>query len=177
MRAMVFFGLASHSERRKVTCFGDGQLRGGEEALHDVLVHAGGRAEDTGADVGDSGEFEETLDGAVFAEGSVKNREDDVEAERRSRRRGVKVEGPGVGLEGDEGAGPALRGDGRHDDRFAAREDGGGCGGLGIAGAQGAGRSGGLSGEQTRSIRRGDPAAFLGDADGDDRRTFSDRWP
>jgi hypothetical protein len=43
------------------------------------LVHAGGGAEHAGADVGDVGEFEEALDGAVFAEGAVEDGEDDVQ--------------------------------------------------------------------------------------------------
>ena len=59
------------------------QAGGGEEALHGVLVHAGGGAEDAGADVGDVGELEEALDGAVFAEGAVEDGEDDVERGRR----------------------------------------------------------------------------------------------
>ena len=58
---------------------GLGQAGGGEELLHDVLVHAGGGAEDAGADVGDVGKLEEALDGAVFAEGAVEDGEDDVE--------------------------------------------------------------------------------------------------
>ena len=113
---MVFFGLASHFRAQEGDVLRDGQLRGGEEALHDVLVHAGGGAEHAGADIGDSCEFEEALDGAVFTEGAVKDREDDVEAERRSRRRGVEVEGSGVGLEGDERAGFVFGRDRGHDD-------------------------------------------------------------
>ena len=52
---------------------------GGEELLHGGLVHAGGGAENAGAYVGDVGEFEEALDGAVFAEGAVEDGEDYVE--------------------------------------------------------------------------------------------------
>jgi len=58
---------------------------GGEEhALHGILVHAGGGAEDAGADIGDVGELEETLDGAVFAEGAVEDGEDDIYAGSRA---------------------------------------------------------------------------------------------
>jgi hypothetical protein len=59
--------------------FDDGQTRLGKEALHHVLVHAGRGAEDAGTDVGDAGEFKETLDGAVLAEGAVKDGKYDVE--------------------------------------------------------------------------------------------------
>ncbi len=51
----------------------------GEELLHDVFIHGGGGAEDAGADVGDVGDLEEALDGAVFAEGSVEDGEDYVD--------------------------------------------------------------------------------------------------
>ena len=64
------------------------QAGGGEELLHDVLVHGGGGAEDAGADVGDVGELEEALDGAVLAEGAVEDGEDDVD---------VLAEGSGLG--------------------------------------------------------------------------------
>ena len=57
----------------------DGQAGLGEEALHHVLVHAGGGAEHAGADVGDAGQFEQTLDGAVFAKGAVQDGKNDVE--------------------------------------------------------------------------------------------------
>ena len=77
--ARASFGIGRHSPRSRVTCGRLGQASGGEEALHGVLVHAGGGAEDAGADVGDVGEFEEALDGAVFAEGAVEDGEDDVE--------------------------------------------------------------------------------------------------
>ena len=79
MAAMALRGDFSHSVRRTVTCLTIGRRGLGEEALHHVLVHAGGGAEDTGADVGDVGELEEALDGAVFAEGAVEDGEDDVE--------------------------------------------------------------------------------------------------
>ena len=59
----------------------DGQAGGGEETLHHVLVHAGGGAEDAGADVGFAGELEEPLHGAVFAEGAVQHGEEDIDAE------------------------------------------------------------------------------------------------
>ncbi len=58
---------------------GLGEAGGGEELLHGGLVHAGGGAEDAGADVGYVGEFEEALDGAVFAEGAVEDGKDYVQ--------------------------------------------------------------------------------------------------
>lgn len=80
--------------------FDDGEPGGSEEAFHDVLVHAGCGAEDAGADVGDSGKFEEALDGAVFAEGAVKDRKDDIEVEDLVGADGGK--GVGVLLEGNQ---------------------------------------------------------------------------
>ena len=55
------------------------QTGGGEETLHGVLVHGGGGAEHAGADVGDVGEFEEALNGAILAEGAVEHGKDDVQ--------------------------------------------------------------------------------------------------
>ncbi len=55
------------------------EIGGGEELLHRGLVHAGGGAEDAGANVCNISKFEETLDGSVFAEGAVEDGEDDVE--------------------------------------------------------------------------------------------------
>ena len=57
---------------------GLGKAGGGEELLHDGLVHAGGGTEDAGANVCNISEFEEALDGAVFAEGAVEDGKDDV---------------------------------------------------------------------------------------------------
>ena len=73
----------------------------GKEALHHVLVHASRGAEHAGADVGDAGQFEESLDGAVLAKGAVQDGENDVEcllgeaglaADSRCGRRGFAFE-------------------------------------------------------------------------------------
>ena len=57
----------------------DLQPEGGEDALHVLLVHADGGREHARADVGDTGEFEQALQGAVLAVGAVQHREDDVD--------------------------------------------------------------------------------------------------
>ena len=57
-----------------------------EDGLEEVLVHAEGGGGDAGADVGDACELEQSLDGAVLAEGAVKDREHDVHASERGRR-------------------------------------------------------------------------------------------
>ena len=57
----------------------DRQSGGGEETLHHVFVHAGGGAEDARADVSDVGKFEQSLDGAIFAEGSVQHGKNNVD--------------------------------------------------------------------------------------------------
>ena len=122
----------------------DGQAGLGEEALHHVLVHAGGGAEDAGADVGDAGQLKQALDGAVFAEGAVKDGEDDVE---RS----------------------ALRaGHGRHQGGNALVEKLRSGRSFRIAGAETAGNGARVAQEELVRIGRGQPAAFPGDADGDD---------
>ena len=56
-----------------------------EKPLLDFLVHTHGRAQDVGADVRDTGEFQQPLHGAVLAEGAVQDREDDVEVKRGRR--------------------------------------------------------------------------------------------
>ena len=113
------------------------QASGGEELLHGGLVHAGGGAEDAGADVGDVGEFEEALDGSVFAEGAVEDGEDDVE--------GL---GEGAVLPGDIGAGGELDGFG-----FGCFEQDwrGFC----------------VAGEEAMGFAGGEPLALFGDGDGD----------
>ena len=51
-----------------------------ERALHHRLVHGRGGADDSRPDVGEPGQLEEPLHGAVLAEGAVQQREDHVEA-------------------------------------------------------------------------------------------------
>ena len=53
---------------------------GAEKFFGDVFIHGDGGAEDAGAYEGEAREVEETLDGAVFAEGAVHDGEDDVDA-------------------------------------------------------------------------------------------------
>ena len=68
----------------KTTSWGTtGRPRGPEHLLHDRLVHAHGRSEDSGSDEGDVGQLEKALDRAVFAAGAVKDRPVDVGPERR----------------------------------------------------------------------------------------------
>ena len=59
-----------------------------QDRLEQVLVHAERRGRDAGADVGDAGELEQALDGAVLAERAVQHGQDDVDgAERLGRLR------------------------------------------------------------------------------------------
>ena len=53
-----------------------------EQRLHDVLVHSGRRAQHTSADVGDVRQFEQTLNGSIFAKRPVQHREDHVHINR-----------------------------------------------------------------------------------------------
>src|ERR671911_37741 len=50
----------------------------GEDLLHGRLVHAGGASEHSAPDVGDAGEFEHALYGAVFAIRAVQDGEDHI---------------------------------------------------------------------------------------------------
>ena len=117
----------------------------GEELLHDGLVHACGGAEDAGADVGDVGEFEEALDGAVFTEGAVKNGEDDVEGLGE----GAVLLGEGCASLNKIGAG--FECDGFTGDAFLHCWRGF-C----------------VACEEVLGAAGGEPLALLGDADGDD---------
>ena len=73
-------GAALHS--RAATEVGhDRQPVRGEQRLHHRLVHADGRAEHAGADVGHVGELQQPLHGAVLAVRAVEHREDHVDAE------------------------------------------------------------------------------------------------
>src|SRR5438045_2646097 len=51
----------------------DGQARSSKKALHDVLVHSSRRAEHAGPDVGNVRQFEQALNGAIFAEGAMQD--------------------------------------------------------------------------------------------------------
>ena len=102
-------------------------------------MYADGGAEDSGADVGDVGEFEEALDGAVFAEGSVEDGEDYVHSHRCRGGLGEGEVGGGRGgcgeaeggrLTGEEGGGGGVAepvaglGDADGDDVVLALVDG-----------------------------------------------------
>ena len=95
------------AQQGDVRCLG--QAGGGEETLHGVLVHGGGGAENTGADVGDVGQLEETLDGSVLAEGAVQDGEDDVER-GGERVAGLREFGAGAAFAGGPWRGAADAG-------------------------------------------------------------------
>ena len=92
MRRVALAGVGAPLGAEEGDVRGEGKAGGEEHALHGVFVHAGGGAEDAGADVGDVGELEEALDGAVFAEGAVEDGEDYVDAERGGRTRRGRVQ-------------------------------------------------------------------------------------
>ena len=49
------------------------------DALHYILIHGDGGTENIGAHVRQIGQFEQPLHTAVFAEGAVEGREDDID--------------------------------------------------------------------------------------------------
>ena len=142
----------------------DGYSGGDEEGLHDVLVHAGGGAEDSCADVWNVGEFEQALDRAIFAEGSVEHGEDHVYIDGAV---GGAAQHGGIGLERDQSA-VTMNRLGRNHDGFSASEDGGGFSILRIAGAQVTRLEHKLAGQKILGVLGGQPASVFGDADGDD---------
>src|SRR5581483_7457824 len=86
------------------------------------------------ADVRDVGQFQQTLDGAIFAEGTVKHGEDDVDID------GAIDCPPSQGwapyLKRNNASAFAMRGFGWNHDSLALGQDGGPRGDLGIASAQ-----------------------------------------
>ena len=73
------------------------QARGGEQLLHHIFVHAGGGAKYARADVRQVSDFQQALDGAVFPERPMQDRED-------------AVDGPGKGGRGLHNVGALGRG-------------------------------------------------------------------
>ena len=67
------------------------QVCSGEQPLHHVLVHPGGRTQNTRANVSHIGQLEQALDGAIFPKRPVQDGKDEIDAER-----------VGVGLRGRE---------------------------------------------------------------------------
>ena len=141
--ARVLFPIGA--EQRDV--FDDGQAGFDEEAFHHVLVHARGRAQHAGADVGDAGQLEEPLDGAVLAEGAVQHGKDDIE--------------DCLGLHGPCGPGSGASSVGMPSWRSFAPGRG-----FGVAGAQPPRSRAHVAVEQLVGVCRGQPAALPGDADG-----------
>ena len=128
--------------------FHDGKAGGAEQSLHDVFVHAGGGAQHSGADVGNVGEFEQALDGAVFAKCAVQDGKDDVDVDGAI---GSAAQGVRQFEMAPATSGARARGD---DDGFAAGEDGRARSGFGIARAQVLGFVGRLALQQTLRQRR-----------------------
>ena len=81
----------------------DRQAVGGEQLLHHHLVHADGRPEHAGADVGHVGQLQQALHRAVLAVRAVQHRKDDVH-DRRSM-----AEVGSTALEGDACGSAAAR--------------------------------------------------------------------
>src|SRR5262249_15906217 len=75
-----------------------------EKRFHDVFIHTGGRAQHPGADIGNVGKLQQTLNGAIFAEGAVEHGEDDVHVDSAV----AGTAGWGRAFEGDHSA-PALK--------------------------------------------------------------------
>src|SRR3989338_4783970 len=81
-----------------------------EQPLLHLFVHPQRRAEHARAHVGQVGQLEQSLHGAVFAEGAVQDGENDVERERQGRAfvAGADgLEGGGGGLGGGDDSGAA----------------------------------------------------------------------
>src|SRR5713226_8425454 len=109
----------------------DRQPGGPEERLHDVFVHASGRAENSGADVGNVSQFEQPLNGAIFAESSVQHGENDVDVNGAVG----GAAGGSIGLKRNHRSAGPMR-FWRYDNGFAILQDGGGRSGVRVSGAK-----------------------------------------
>ena len=78
-------GIARFVAESKGDVFRDRNPVVSQHRLEDVLVHAERRGEHARADVGDTGELEQALHGAVLAERAVQHREDDIDVRERRR--------------------------------------------------------------------------------------------
>ena len=82
---------------------------GRKQLLGELLVHAGGAGQHTGADVGHTGEFEQTLDRAVLAVRTVQYRENHVDGGQdvtgAGRQRHQLAAAPRIRGQGQLGAG------------------------------------------------------------------------
>src|SRR5581483_7790736 len=141
----------------------DGQSGGTKQRFHDVLVHARGGAEHARADVGYVGELEQSLDGAVLAEGAMQHGKNHVD-----------IDGAVAGAAGERGgslewhqAWLAVNGFGRHHHRLPVFQYRGAGSRFRIACPQ-MPLFVRLSMEQALGMLGGKPAAVLGDADGYD---------
>ena len=96
----------------------DRQARSPADPLHGVLVHRQRRSQHTRADVRELGQFEQTLHGAILAEGAVQHGEDHVDARVGARlgEDGARV--PPAVLTDEESQDLVLLRVHRGDDRF-----------------------------------------------------------
>ena len=73
------------SPARSAMCRATGKPAVAQHLLEEVLVHAESRSRDAGADVRDTGELEQSLDGAVLPERAVEDRQHDVDGAESGR--------------------------------------------------------------------------------------------
>ena len=91
----------------------NGKARVAKQALHHILIHAGGGGKHAGSDVGNIRQFQKSLHRTVFAEGPVQDGENDIDgraansAAGRGRRQRQKL-GPG-GIHGRRNGLAALQ--------------------------------------------------------------------
>ena len=79
----------------------DRQTLGGQQLLGELLVHPGGRGQHTGPDVGNPGQLEQPLDGAVLAVGAVQHREHHVHVQAAAPRSALaRDKGRRAGVDG-----------------------------------------------------------------------------
>ena len=87
----------------------DRDSRIAQHRLAERLVHARGRAQHAGADIGQADRLEHALDRAVLAEGAVQHREHDVDLPRRAAVHAHERPAPGAGDERRAATGRELR--------------------------------------------------------------------
>ena len=99
--------LPGAAENRYV--FHDGNSRRNKQRLHNVFVHARGRAQHARADISNVRQFEQPLNGSILAERAMQNRKDDIDVDGTVA--GAPRE-PGIGLKRNEATLPMRTGSG-----------------------------------------------------------------
>src|SRR6516225_7395913 len=132
-----------------------------EEPLHDVLVHASGRAKHPCTDVRNVSELQQSLDRPVLAKRAMKHRKNNVDVDCTCGGMHLRR----IGFEWHQG-GMVITWNRRHNHAFALCQNSGCRGGLRVSGTQVTRlpTSNGFAFQQAFGMSRRDPAALFGNS-------------